>query len=142
MPKALALPSPTQLEAANRQLEAEILERRCIEEKLRSSQEMLQLVMNNIPQFIFWKDRNSVFLGCNRNFAQLAGIDSPEDIVGKTDYDLSWKKEEADFFRECDRRVMERNTPEYHIIEPALNADGKQSWLDTTKSHSMIPKET
>ena len=133
MPKALVLPSPTQLEAANRQLEAEILERRCIEEKLRSSQEMLQLVMNNIPQFIFWKDRNSVFLGCNRNFAQLAGIDSPEDIVGKTDYDLSWKKDEADFFRECDRRVMERDTPEYHIIEPALNADGKQSWLDTNK---------
>jgi two-component system, NtrC family, sensor kinase len=126
MPKALALLSSAQLEA-------EIFEPNCIEEKLRSSQEMLQLVMNNIPQFIFWKDRNSVYLGCNRNFAQLVGIGSPENIVGKTDYDLSWKKEEADFFRECDHRVMETNTPEYHIIEPALNADGTQCWLDTTK---------
>ena len=133
MPEALALPSPAQLEVANHQLEAEILERKRIEEKLRSSQEMLQLVMNNIPQFIFWKDKNSVYLGCNRNFAQLVGIDNPEHILGKTDYDLSCKTEEADFFRECDRRIMETNTPESHIIEPAHKADGKQAWIDTTK---------
>ena len=133
MPKALALASPTQLEAANRQLEAEIIERKCIEEKLRSSQEMLQLVMNNIPQFIFWKDRNSVYLGCNYNNARIAGLDNPLEIVGKTDYDLPWKREEADFFREWDARVMETDTPEYHIIEPLLETNGKQLWLDTNK---------
>ena len=133
IPKALALSSPAQLEAANHQLEAQIIERRCIEAKLRSSQGMLQLVMDNIPQFIFWKDKNSVYLGCNRNFAIAAGFDSPEDIVGKTDYDLPWKKEESDFYRQCDARVMETDTPEYHIIETQLQADGKQAWVDTNK---------
>jgi len=122
-----------QLEAANQELEKEIIHRKRIGAALRESQQMLQFVMDNIPQFIFWKDRNSVFLGCNRNYAQLVGVGSPENIVGKTDYDLSWKKEEANFFRKCDRRVMETNTPEYHIIEPALRADGKQVWLDTNK---------
>ncbi len=111
----------------------DITERKHAEEALQESQQMLQSVMDNIPQSIFWKDRNSIYLGCNRNFAQAAGLDNPEHIVGKTDYDLPWKKEEADFFRECDHQVMETDTPEYHIIEPILQADGKQAWLDTNK---------
>jgi len=102
-------------------------------EDLRSAKEMLQLVMDNIPQFIFWKDRKSVYLGCNRNFARAAGVETPDAIKGKTDYDLAWKKEEADFFRECDRRVMENDTPEYHITEPQLQAGGRQTWIDTNK---------
>ena len=111
----------------------DITERKRAEEALRESQQMLQLVMDNIPQFIFWKDRNSVYLGCNRNFAQLAGVDSPENIVGKTDYELPWKKDEANFWRESDRKVMETDTPEYHTIEPLRRADGKQTWLGTNK---------
>ncbi|WP_190439756.1 PAS domain S-box protein [Trichocoleus sp. FACHB-90] len=133
IPQALALPSSTQLEAVNRKLEAEIIERSRIEEQLVRSQHMLQLVMDNIPQFIFWKDRNSVYVGCNRSFARMAGIDNPEDIVGLTDYDLPWKQEETEFFRKCDARVIETDKPEYHIIEPILQADGKQLWADTNK---------
>ena len=130
----------TELSNALKQLQDEIAERQHVEEELLQTlqsasitQEMLQLVMDNIPQLIFWKDRNSVFLGCNRNLVRLLGMSSPEEIVGKTDYDLPCKKEEADFFRECDRRVMETDTPEYHIIEPILQADGKQGWLETNK---------
>jgi len=108
-------------------------ERRRAEEAMMATQEMLQLVIDNIPQHIFWKDRNSVYLGCNRNFAKDAGYDDPACIVGKTDYDLPWKKEEADFFVEYDRRVMEADKPILHIIEPQLQADGKEAWLDTNK---------
>ncbi|MDJ0589853.1 MAG: PhnD/SsuA/transferrin family substrate-binding protein [Pleurocapsa sp. MO_226.B13] len=103
------------------------------QEELRKSKQLLQLVMDNIPQFIFWKDRNSVYLGCNQNFAQVAGIDRPDNIKGKTDYDLAWKQKEADFFRDCDRRVMESNTAELSIVEPQLQADGKEAWLETNK---------
>lgn len=98
-----------------------------------SPAQLLQLVMDNIPQFIFWKDRNSVFLGCNRNFAKIAGFDSPEELVGKTDYDMPWRPEEAEFFRRIDRDVMESGRPRYHIIEPQLQAGGKEAWLDTNK---------
>ncbi len=112
----------------------DVTERIRMEEELRRSREMLQSVMDTIPQFIFWKDRNSVYLGCNQNGARIAGVASPEAIVGKTDYDLAWKKEEADFFRECDERVMSSGKAEYHIIEPQLQADGKQAWLNTNKA--------
>lgn len=103
------------------------------QEELRSSKQMLQQVMDNIPQFVFWKDKDLVYQGCNQNFANAAGVGDVSNIVGKTDYDLAWKKEEADFFREVDKRVMGTNTPELHIIEPQQQADGKQAWLDTNK---------
>lgn len=111
----------------------DITERKQTELDLRSSRQMLHLIIDNIPQAIFWKDRNSVYLGANRLFAQDAGLDSVENIVGKTDYDLAWRKEEAAFFRACDRQVMETDTPQYHMIETQLEADGKQAWLDTNK---------
>ncbi|UJB72449.1 response regulator (plasmid) [Acaryochloris sp. 'Moss Beach'] len=95
--------------------------------------QLLQLVMDNLPECIFWKDINSVYLGCNHKFAKIAGVDTPDKIIGKTDYDLVWQAEEAEFFRQCDRRVMDSNSSELGIIEPQLQADGKQAWLETNK---------
>lgn len=100
--------------------------------KLSESQQLLDLVMNNIPQSIFWKNRDSVYLGCNQSFGKATGM-NPEEIIGKTDYDLSWKKEESDFFVECDRRIMDTDMPELGIVEPQLQANGKQCWLETSK---------
>lgn len=103
------------------------------EEALRRSEEMLRLVLDTIPQFIFWKDRDSVFLGCNQNFARVAGVSSPEEIIGKTDFDLAWRRGESEFFREVDRRVMASDTAQLHIIEPQRQAGGRHAWLDTSK---------
>ncbi len=111
----------------------DITESKRAQDQIRESKQMLQLVFDYIPQHVFWKDRKSVYLGCNRNFARAAGVERPQDLIGKTDYDLAWKREEADSFRECDRRVMEADTPELHIIEPQFQANGKQAWLDTNK---------
>ena len=95
--------------------------------------QLLQLVLDNIPQAVFWKNRDSVYVWCNRNFAFDAGVGMPDNIVGKTDHDLAWTREQADFFYEVDQRVMENNTPEYQFIEPQTQADGKQAWLVTNK---------
>ncbi len=95
--------------------------------------QLMQLAIDSIPQTIFWKDRNLVYQGCNQAFAQQAGVASPADIVGKTDYDLAWKHSEAEFFRDADRRVIESETPEYQIIEPLKNAAGKETWVETNK---------
>ena len=102
-------------------------------EALRANQWLTQMAINNIPQFIFWKDRQSVYRGCNINFARAAGLKDPSEIVGKTDFDLVWKHEEAEFFRIVDRRVMDNKRAEYNIIEPRLQANGKQAWLETNK---------
>ncbi|MBE9005679.1 PAS domain S-box protein [Fortiea sp. LEGE XX443] len=121
------------LKPTNQQLLTEIAERQIVEEQLRQSQKMLQLVMNTIPQGILWKDCNSVILGCNWNFAKLVGVEKPEDIIGKTGHDFLTNKSEADFHHECDARVIETNQAEHHIISLLSRVNGKQAWLETNK---------
>lgn len=95
--------------------------------------QLLQLILDNIPQEIFWKDLDSVYVWCNSKFAMAAGVGTPDKIVGKTDYDLAWTKEQSDWFRYVDKRVMSNNLPEYHIFEPQTQANGRNAWLVTNK---------
>jgi len=115
------------------EVNVDITERKKIEEEVERQRALLSNIISNIPHFIFWKDTRSVYLGCNDNFAEVAGVGSPEKIAGKTDYDLPWKKEEAEFFRKCDREVMKTGKPMLNIEEPQLQADGKEATLLTSK---------
>ncbi len=111
----------------------DITNQKGIESELRENKQMFQLVIDNIPQLISWKDRKSTYLGCNSNFARVAGLSTPDEITNKTDYELPWKVSEAESFFEIDQLVMDTNKPEYHIILPQLQADGKGAWLDANK---------
>jgi len=93
----------------------------------------LQFILDNIPTFIFWKDKNSVYQGCNVNFAESAGLDKPSDIVGKTDFDLPWTRKEATFFRKVDKEVMELGVKQLGIEEPQTIKGGSIRWLSTNK---------
>ena len=99
----------------------------------QKTQQILQIVVDTIPQTVFWKDRNLVFLGCDRSFVRQVGLDNVLDIVGKTDYDLSHNKKEAETTRRCDLEIMKNRTPKYHTIETQQNAQGETIWLDTSK---------
>jgi PAS domain S-box-containing protein len=99
----------------------------------RQNGELLSRVLDNIPQYIFWKDRNSVYLGCNRQWAEMAGIGDPDNVVGMTDDALPWTDEQRSWYLECDRRVMETNTPMLQIRESQLQADGKLTWREVNK---------
>ncbi len=111
----------------------DITERKRAENRLRDSRHMLQTVLDSIPAAVFWKDRDSIYLGGNRTFLEAAGLESSEEVVGKSDYDLPWGKKQSDLFREDDRRVMESGIPEYGIIEPYIRADGTYAWANTNK---------
>ena len=60
---------------------------------VQQTTEMLELVFDNIPQLIYWKDTNLVYMGCNKNFALLNNIEEPTSIIGRKDEDLIWYKE-------------------------------------------------
>ncbi|MCG8350130.1 MAG: PAS domain-containing protein [Chloroflexales bacterium] len=109
-----------------------VAEREQIEETLQESQRMLRLVMDTIPQTIFWKDRNLNYLGCNAQFAKDAGLASPEDIIGKNDFDMPWSQY-AELYRTDDFQIIESNTPKINFEEPITKADESQGWLRTSK---------
>ncbi|MDX1564322.1 MAG: PAS domain S-box protein [Phycisphaeraceae bacterium] len=111
----------------------DITERKRAQEQIQEQGEVLRKIIGTVPHSVFWKDRASIYMGCNQRFAQEAGVGSPDRIVGKTDFDLAWKKEEAEFFRQCDKQVMEQNLPMLNIEEPQRQADGTEATLLTSK---------
>jgi two-component system NtrC family sensor kinase len=111
----------------------DITERKQAEEELFRSQQMLQLVFDNIPQRVFWKDLNYVYQGCNRSLLEDAGLTSMEEIIGKNDFQLSWKKS-APLYRADDEEVMKSNLTKVGYEEPQDKPDGSQMWLRTSKT--------
>ena len=97
-----------------------------------NSEQMLRIVLDTVPGRVFWKDRESIYLGCNAAFAQDSGLDSPEQILGKSDFDLSWK-DQAEAYRSDDRDVMESGISKVGYQEPQTRPDGTCLWLRTSK---------
>jgi PAS domain S-box-containing protein len=110
----------------------DITERRRAEEEVRASRQMLQSILDAIPQRVFWKDKDSVFLGCNRPFAADAGLDSPAAVIGKNDYDLP-SADMAEQYRADDQEVMEQRTAKLNFHERMTRSDGSELWLQTNK---------
>lgn len=121
------------------QLQEAMAERDLSQATLRKRQEevtranlMLKNVLDNIPVRVFWKDRESRYLGCNALFARDAGYERPELLVGKDDYDL-FVKEDAENFRKDDQSVIEGTQARIGYEEPQLRPDGIVAILRTSK---------
>ncbi len=110
-------------------LQEEITERKLTEEALRIRERDYRMLLENLPQRIFYKDRNSVYVSCNENLARDLHI-KPEEIVGKTDYDIH-SKELADKYRADDKRIIESGKAE-DIIERYMK-NGKERIIHTIK---------
>jgi PAS domain S-box-containing protein len=110
-----------------------IARRKQAEERLHEAQQMLKLVLDNLPQAVFWKDRHLNYLGCNRRFANDAGLESVEDIVGKSDYDMPWAATLAEPYRADDQYTMEQNAPKLNYEEALVLSDGSPAWVRTSK---------
>lgn len=103
-----------------------------LQDSLLQSNSLLQNVLDTVPSRIFWKDKNSVYLGCNALFAADAGFTSDE-IVGKTDLDMPWSTTEAESYRIDDRMVMDSDQAKIHYEETQKRSDGTESWVETSK---------
>ena len=110
----------------------DITERKQASEELRQTHQVLESILSAIPVRVFWKDRNLVYLGCNRAFARDAGFAEPKDIVGKDDLQMGWS-EEAELYRADDRDVIESGRPRLLIEEPQTTPAGDKIWLLTSK---------
>lgn len=110
----------------------DITDRKLMEEELVSSRHMLKLVLDTIPERVFWKDRDSVYLGANLPLALDAGYSDPDELIGKTDYDTTFAAT-AELYRADDRQIMESGLPKLNYEEPQIKPDGSRTWLRTRK---------
>ncbi|ABW31288.1 PAS domain S-box protein [Acaryochloris marina] len=110
-----------------------ISDRKRTENQLRESQQLLRLVIDNIPQLIYWKDHDSIYLGCNQNFAASMGLDSPEQVIGKTDDALSKPHKHLAASQQNDERVISTGIPELHVLQIFNTEQNGNVWADTNK---------
>ena len=110
----------------------DITDRKKTDEELFKSRQMLQLVLDTIPQRVFWKGLNSVYLGCNKPLAIDCGYSDPGELVGKTDYETA-SAETADLYRADDQQVMKTGQPKLNYEEMQIKPDGTHAWLRTVK---------
>ena len=102
------------------------------EKEIEAGRLMLRTIIDTAPSAIFWKDRNSCFLGVNRQFASEAGIDDPDKLIGMSDYDF-YPKEIADLYTAADRKIFETGEEVLHMEEPFQGSDGITHWISTSK---------
>lgn len=110
----------------------DVTERNGMVASLKITNILLRSVVENIPVRIFWKDRDLRYLGCNTLFAKDAGCTSPDELTGKTDFEMVWKAQ-AESYRADDKAVMESGIPRLEFEEPQTTADGNTIWLRTSK---------
>ncbi len=114
-------------------LGADVTWRKQTEEELHRAHEMLRTVLDTIPQGVFWRDRDSIYLGANAAFAQDAGEVDPTAIIGKRDADLIWSAH-SEHFQSDDRRIIATDTPRLGLEEHLTLPDGTSRWQRINKA--------
>ncbi|MDQ7833312.1 MAG: ATP-binding protein [Desulfovibrionaceae bacterium] len=112
-----------------------IARRRSVEEKIRAQLSFLTLLLDNIPQLVFWKDRDQRYQGANKAFAAFFGLSDPAVVVGKTNPEVlpGWW-DHAGLAEEADREVMRSESPRHRMRLAFTRGDGEQAWLELNKA--------
>lgn len=91
-----------------------------------------EVLLNNIPISVFYKDKHSVYIMANDAFARRVGV-SIKDIPGKTDYNFEEFQDIADGYFFEDISVMESKKPIYNRQAYYISKDGEVRWEETSK---------
>jgi len=102
------------------------------QELLHIEQDRLRILIDNLPDQIYFKDRASRFMIANKEVAKVTGAASPGDVIGKTDFDFFPQELSAQYFAK-EQELMSRGEPLIDFEEPIVKADGKPGWVLTNK---------
>ncbi len=100
--------------------------------ELVQARALLQQIIDITPIRVFWKDRQSRYLGCNPAFARDAGKQYPSELTGRDDYEMCWA-ERAERYRSIDKQVMDSGEPQINYEEMQITPDNDKIWVRISK---------
>jgi two-component system cell cycle sensor histidine kinase/response regulator CckA len=110
----------------------DVTERRQAEETLHRERFLVDMLMEHIPDSIYFKDAEGRFLRVNRALAQRTGLRDPSEAIGKTDFDLFAPKH-AEAARKVEREILRTGRPVLDLEEQETWPDRPSAWVSTTK---------
>ena len=114
------------------QAQQDIVERKQAEVALTHERDLLHTLMDNTPDYIFFKDRESRIIRTNAAHAQLLGVSDPKKAIGKTDFDF-FPKEDAERFYAEEQRVIESQQPVLAREWQIRSRDSEAIWVSESK---------
>jgi len=118
-----------ELRTVNDRLEAEVRQRTAA---LSEANSLLQTLMDNMPDHIYFKDRESHFIRNSRSQASMMGLSDPAQTIGRTDFDF-FPEAHAQRSYDEEQKVMQSGEPLLNIEERVLWPGGRVTWVSTTK---------
>ncbi|MBI2926722.1 MAG: PAS domain S-box protein [Verrucomicrobia bacterium] len=111
---------------------SDITERKRAEEALTEERKLLRTLIDNLPDYIYVKDAESRFVMNNVAHAQILGAVSPQEVVGKWDFDF-FPKDLAEQYYADEQRIVQTGQPLFNREEPVVDPLGHRRWVLTTK---------
>jgi PAS domain S-box-containing protein len=121
-----------QVKQRTAELQQEIVERRQVQEALAEERNLLRTLIDNVPDLIYVKDIQSRFVLANSADVRFMGASSPDELIGKTDFDFYPQQLAAQFYAD-EQAIVESGQPLISKDEPNLDHTGTRRWLLTTK---------
>lgn len=99
---------------------------------LMEERDRLEILMDNIPYTIYFKDKESRFTKINKAQAELIGLKSTDEAIGKTDFDY-FPEEHARLMFDDDQKIIQSGEPIIEKVEKLTNSENETRWVSATK---------
>lgn len=121
-----------ELQATQEEMERKRAEQEKLQDDFQKEIMLLNALMNNIPDYIYFKDESSHFLRISKSMVKLFNAKAPEELVGKSDFDFHTKDNAEHFFME-EQEIMRTKQPIVDRIAYEKYDDGREQWMSATK---------
>jgi PAS domain S-box-containing protein len=110
----------------------DISARKRFEDALVFERQLLHTLMDNVPDSIYFKDSSSRFIRVNRAWASRRALNSPDEVIGKTDYDFFPRHLAASYYSD-EQRIIHSQQPLVGKIDKIDYPDKASRWISITK---------
>lgn len=110
----------------------EITNTKTLQDQLVLERQHFEVLMDSIPDYIYFKNRASRFIRINRSMARLFNLSSPEEAVGLTDHDF-FGEPHAGLAFATEQEIVRTGTPVINLEEQETWPDGRVTWVSTCK---------
>jgi len=106
--------------------------RQKVVEALARERALISILMDTIPDYIYFKDSASRFILTNKAHARALGVRDPDQAIGRTDFDF-FTTEHAQAAFDAEQSIMRSGQPIIDLEEKETWPDGRVTWVSTTK---------